>query len=176
MADAPLATPADAVLYGKGTITEASLRTASVRARGYTGQTISAASSTVEATGPRVQLPQRPVRSITSVTGPTGAPVRHRLRGSVLHLDTHGDVTVTYEHGYTELPDHLIETLCTIAARIENIQPGLAGGALSEGGGAESMSYGWDAHQGVGGLVASERQALDRAFPEPAVLIVMSAG
>lgn len=173
MADAPLATPADALEYNTN-VSEASLRRASTRARQFTGQHISAATYTVTARGPRVQLPQRPARKVLAVTTEAGSPVSFKLNpGGVLELGHTGTVSITYEAGHTVIPDTIVETIVTIAARLEAINPALAVGVTQESSDGESVSLGGDAWRGVGGLVGEEKDALRRAFPKRPALIVL---
>lgn len=173
MSETPLATPAEAARLGHGTVSEQALAKASARARGFTKQTISRSVSTVLARGPRVTLPQRPVQAVTRVTDTEGHPVTYQLQpGGVLKLGTSGLVNITYQHGFSPVPDHVLETVCTIAARLESLAPGLTAGVQQESGGSESATFGWDSFQGVGGLVTSEKEALARLFPSRGGLIV----
>lgn len=180
MDDELLATPEDCIRFGKGTVSEGSLRTASARARNFTGQHISTKLQTVIAGGTRIKLPGRPVRSVTSVTDPRGNPLTHRLQpGGVLLMDwlpSFGDVaTITYTSGWDVVPDRIVEIICTIAARIEEVSPALSGGLQQATVGSETQGFGWDSFKGVGDLVSSEKDALARLFPKRGGLLVTRA-
>jgi hypothetical protein len=176
MSDKPLATPYDAARLGKGDLTEGALLAASSRARNFTGQHISKATHNISARGPRVRLPARPVREVTAVTDGRGNPVRFELApGGILNVEENGLVTVEYISGWDPVPDTVMEIICTIAARMESLAPGLAAGLQQEGAGGETAMFGWDSFQGVGGLVTSEKDALAKLFPKRSGLIVMRA-
>lgn len=176
MADQPLATPNDALRFGFGDVSTAALAKASARARRFTGQHISTAVRSILAVGPRIQLPARPVQAVSDVIDSGGNRVQFELRpGGVLHVATSGTVTVTYTSGWAKVPDRVVEVICTIAARLEGLNPALAGGVQQESGGAEAATYGWDSFQGVGDLVTSEKNALAGIFPKRPGLIVQRA-
>jgi len=61
--------------------------------------------------------------------------------------------------------DSLKEVVITIAQRLQTDNPALATGIQSEGSDGQSVTYGWDAWQGISTLVKGETEALDRLFP-----------
>lgn len=189
MDDELLATPEDCLRFGKGEVSEGSLRTASARARGFTGQHISTKVQTVIAAGSLIKLPGRPLRSVTKVIDAYGNPVRYRIQpGGMLRLDwtpgyadTYGDellpfpgdcTEITYTSGWDVVPDRIVEVICTIAARLEEVSPALSGGLQQATVGGESQGFGWDSYKGVGDLVTSEKEALARIFPRRGGLLV----
>lgn len=174
MATQPLATPDDAEAFGVGTVSEPYLLKATVRVREFTKQHISLTTSTVQASGPTVYLPQRPFRSVLSITDmETGDPVRFALgdRGTV-RLNSLRRCLITYEHGYDPVPDNIIELVCEIAARLQSISPALKAGMQQGSAGGESASFGWDSHTGVAGLTSAEKSRLSGLFPRLPRLIV----
>jgi hypothetical protein len=176
MADSPLATPNDCARFGFGTVSAAALAKASARARRVTGQHISTQLHSIAARGPRIILPGRPVQAVADVLDRNDRPVRFELRANgLLLVDTDQPVAVTYTSGWAKVPDHVVEIICTIAARLDSLNPALAGGVQQESGGAEAATYGWDSFQGVGDLVSSEKKALASIFPRRAGLIVQAA-
>lgn len=71
--------------------------------------------------------------------------------------------------------DGFLELVAGIAARLDTLNPALAGGVQTESGGSEAVTFGWDAFQGVTDLLTAEKKRLDRTFPRRARLIVVSA-
>ena len=170
----PLATEADAVAFGFGPISEGSFYRASARVRAYTGRAFTFGTYTTQAVGPRFVLPHRPVGSVVSVVDENGAPVDFTLRsGGVLEVGYSGHVTVTHEGGYVELPDGLVELVCSIAARLDSINPAAASGVQQEAGGSESVTFGFDSYNAVSELTTGEKRALDRMFPRRLSVVVM---
>ncbi len=165
MALPPLATPADATRYGYENVSEAMLARASARVRRYTGMQITAGTSTVVLSGPGPwRMPQRPVTGITSVTDEHGNPTAYKLEGQFLAA-TRCPLTVTYSHGYEELPDALVELVCAIASRMENMPTSVGAGVQTEQAGSETVTWGSQAFASTSGLLPSEEAALDRMFP-----------
>lgn len=136
MALEPLATPADLAARLGVTVwtdplvlaqVEANLADASAEIRAIVGQPITRMTSTVElyADRPcRVDLPAWPVVSIASVVrggievDPTAYHVRFRtLRFSVCKGEA---VTVTYTHGWEEIPGDLVLWTCVLAASMKS--------------------------------------------------------
>lgn len=177
MAMQPLATPEDAEAFGNGEVTAPFLAKASARAREFTKQTISAGTSTVRASGPKILLPQRPLRRVLEVTDEaTGKPVQFaRGNGSIIHVATGGYCLVTYEHGFDPVPEGVIELICEIAARLQSINPALRAGMQQGTAGSESASFGWDSHNGVAGLTSAEKDRLRALFPAQVRTIVTRA-
>lgn len=170
----PLATQADATAFGKGTLSDGAFNTASARVRGYTRQTITAATHTTLARGPIVQLPQRPVTEVTSVVDDDGNDVDWTLRaGGVLDLDSGENVTIVYEAGYTVLPDPLVELVCSIASRLDNVDASAASGVQQETGGSESVTFGFDSYNAISELTTGEKRALDSLFPRRPGVVVL---
>lgn len=156
-----LATVADAEAFGFVGVTSAALVQASTRVRARARQQISAGSSTVAGQGPSFRLPQRPVVDVTSVTDSDGAAVEFEVRPGGFLVTACDDVlTVEYDHGLTDIPDEVVEIVCTIAARLS--------GALSSAG----QTLGFDAWRGQFGLTAEEKSVIDGLFPRPPRLIV----
>jgi hypothetical protein len=179
---ANLATQADATAFGYGTITNAMFARASARVRGYTRQTISSATTTITGRGPVIQLQERPVNSITSVTDvtDTAAPITLTIDdwvlrpGGVLETPAYsGNLTVVYTSGWATLPDELIELVCGLAARLTEINPDVAAGVQQESGGSESVTFGFDSYNAISELSTGEKRVLDRIFPARAGLVVM---
>ena len=172
-----LADQADATAYGYGTIAAAMFARASARVRGYTRQQITAGTSTTLARGPIIQLPQRPVNSITSITddltnviGSTDYILR---AGGVLEIPYHGgNLNITYTHGFATIPDDLIELVCGLASRLATINPSVAAGVQQESGGNESVTFGFDSYKAISDLNAGEKAVLDRMFPARAGVVV----
>lgn len=170
----PLATQTDATAFGMGTISDGAFARASARVRGYTGLAFTASSYTIVARGQIVQLPQRPVSGVTSVVDEDGDDVDWVLRaGGVLNTDCSGNLTIEYDAGYTTLPDALVELVCTIASRLDTVDPAAAAGVQQETGGSESVTYGFDSYNAISELTTGEKRALDRLFPKRPGVVVM---
>ena len=171
---APLASQADATAFGMGTISEGAFNRASARVRAYTGLNLTAGSYTILARGPIVQLPQRPVTSVTSVVDDDGDAVDYTLRaGGVLNVACGGSVTVEYDAGSAVLPDALVELVCSIASRLDTIDPNVASGVQQETGGSESVTFGFDSYNAISDLTTGEKRALDSLFPKRPGVVVM---
>ncbi len=96
---------------------EALIADASAEVRAYTGQLITSATSTVTlpVTGGRVVLPQRPVNAVVSVDGePVDEP---DLVGATLRGMYGCEATVTYEHGYAEVPGDIVSVVAAMVLR-----------------------------------------------------------
>lgn len=177
-----LADQTDATAFGYGTIASAMFARASARVRGYVRQQITAGTSTVIVRGPIVQLPERPVTSVTEVvdvsdpTNPvTLAADEWVLRvGGILETPRYGgNLEVTYDHGFTTVPDELKEVVCNIASRLATIPTAAASGVQQESAGSESVTFGFDSYKAISDLTAGEKQVLDRLFPKRAGVVVM---
>lgn len=179
-----LADQAAATAYGYGTIASGMFARASARVRGYTRQTISAATSTITARGPVVSLPQLPVNAITTVTDvsdpdnpATLTTDEYQLRaGGVLEVPNYGgNLEIVYTHGWATLPDELIELVCAVASRMANSNAAAASGVQQETGGSESVTFGFDSYNAIAELTTGEKRMLDRIFPSRASVVVMRA-
>ena len=71
-----------------------------------------------------------------------------------------------------ESTEELIEIVCTIAARLEALNPAMVDGIQSAAAGGESVTFGFDSHKGSTSLVTEEKAVLDRMFPQVSRLIV----
>jgi hypothetical protein len=180
-----LAAQADATAYGYGTITTAMFARASARVRGYTRQVITATTTTVTARGPIIQLPERPVNAITSVTDVSDPANTSALTssewsvrsGGILETPGYGgNLTVVYTSGWATLPDELIELVCGLASRLTNITPAVGSGVQQETGGSESVTFGFDSYNAISELSTGEKRVLDRIFPPRAGVVVQRAG
>lgn len=146
-------------------VSDSALRRASARIRGHLHQDITAGTSTIKARGPVFRLPQRPVVEVAAVVDGSGSPVGHTLTGSLLEVDTLAVVTVTYSHGYTDLPDELVELVCQVASRLGQTNPELAAGVQQQTAQGFSVGYGWDAWKAQAGLTSGEKETLSRYWP-----------
>ena len=178
---AALASTSDATALGV-TTTSAALLRASTRVRAFTGQQISAGTSTILVRGPSVRLPQRPVTDVASVTwvpeSDDVAPVLldaddWQLQGQVLRLPSTGRFEVVYDHGYATVPDAVVEVVVTVAARLGATDSAVASGVQQESSGSVSQSFGWDAWRAVSGLTSEEKAVLGRLFPRVPRTLVM---
>lgn len=99
------------------------IRDASAEVRNYTGQLITTGRSTVTlpVTGGSVWLPQTPVVGIVAVNGNSVDDpdlVGNRLR------ELYGcTVTVTYDHGYAEVPDDIVAVVSAMVIRAMATDP-----------------------------------------------------
>jgi hypothetical protein len=168
-----LATTLDAEAFGLTVTSEALLR-ASMRVRSFTGQQISAGTSTVTLRGPVSRLPQRPVVSVTTVLDEDGEAVEYEMNGSQITAESTGLLTVEYDHGYADgsYPDELVELVCTIAARLEGQSDALAAGVTQEQSGSASQTFGMDAFRAASSLTSEEKAVLNRLFPRLGGVVV----
>ena len=161
----PLITEAQAAEFGV-VVSGPAIARASARIRAYCGQHLSAQTVSIFGRGPRLLLPQRPVRSITYVRTSDSVPVDFEVRaGGVLDVDTLRPVEVRYAAGFLTLPDHLVEFVATTAKRFVDPNTSLEAGVQQETGGSESVTFGWDSFKGTTGLLTEEKVFLDRLFP-----------
>jgi hypothetical protein len=165
----PLATTTDLVTYGYDTVADAFLYRASARVRRFTRQRITPGTSVVvlHGQGPWL-LPERPVREIVSVLDDNGQAVEHTLNGPFLSAHCRTPITVSYDHGFLDLPDGLVELVCSIASRLAQTPSAVAMGARTEQAGSETVTWGAEAYAGTTGLTAEERNALRALFPDHA--------
>lgn len=162
-------------------VSDAALCRASARVRGYLGQQVTPGESTVTARGPVFRLPERPVVAVSSVVDEDGAPVPWDLSGSILTVATLGVVTVTFSHGFAELPDELAELVCQVASRLDGLSAAtsLAQGVQQQqqiaGPFQENVTFGWDAWKAQAGLAQGEMDTLARYWPRlPQIVTVAS--
>ena len=101
---------------------EVFLADVSAAIRAAAGQEISRATSTVtlRASGGRVWLPQRPVVTVDDVQkvtadGSLEAVIGWTLYGSALEYVPDGDLSVTYTHGYDQVPADVVGLTCSLA-------------------------------------------------------------
>lgn len=195
MALDPLAAAADLDRFGydSSVVTDAYLGRASARVRGYTRQTITevVGDQVTRTAFEPIRLPQRPVQQVTSVTFLDGDPIEEfTLVGSLLWLRdlaefsrVFGDdqfdfplflgrrhcdpvtVTVTYDHGYTEVPDDLVEVVCAVAARMARTPPGVEAGVRYKQVGRVNLTFAEEGSTHHGDLLPGEKKVLDRVFP-----------
>lgn len=96
---------------------DALIADASAEVRAYTGQLVTAGTSTVTlpVVGGRVTLPQRPVNAVVAVDGdPVTEP---DIVGPTLRGLWACEVTVTYEHGYDQVPDDIVSVVAAMVLR-----------------------------------------------------------
>lgn len=181
---ANLADQTAATAYGYGTIASGFFARASARVRGYTRQTISSVTDTVVGRAPLIQLPERPVNTITSVTDVSdpdntvllGSDEYTLRAGGLLEIPGYaGNVSVVYTAGWATLPDELVELVCGVAARLAEVNIDVATGVQQETGGSESVTYGFDSYNAISELTTGEKRVLDRIFPKRAGVVVMRA-
>jgi hypothetical protein len=168
-----LATTAEATALGI-TASEPALLRASTRVRSFTGQDISAGTSTVTLRGPVSRLPQRPVVSVTTVLDEDGEAVEYEMNGSQITAESTDLLTVEYAHGYAEgeIPDEIVELVATVASRLEQVDPSLAAGVVQEQSGSVSQTFGVDAWKGLSSLTSEEKAVLNRLFPSYGGIVV----
>lgn len=148
----------------------------SAAVRNYTGQQITAGSSTIRLRvhGGRVTLPQRPVTDVTAVTDINGATVSCTWDGldivrltipTVLAFEydypsTVDVVDVTYDYGYASVPDDIVTVVCNVAARCLATGAEMAG-VTQESIAGYSVSYGAIGASGPVGFFRQEQAVLD---------------
>lgn len=96
---------------------DALIADASAEVRAYTGQLITVGTSTVTlpVVGGRVTLPQRPVNAVAAIDGePVDEP---DLVGATLRGLSGCEVTVTYQHGYDQVPDDIVSVVAAMVLR-----------------------------------------------------------
>lgn len=183
MALAPLATLDDLESRLVGGIdnpdrAEVLLRDASAAVRAYTGQELSAGSSTVRlrVQNGRARLPQQPVVAVSAVDDVDGNGLTFWWPGGGQVIDLRGIpvanrsegwwrcatyIDVSYDHGYDEVPDDIVAVVCQIAGRALGTSAEQTG-VQQERIGTYSYSLGGAAAAGAVGMLAGERAILDR--------------
>lgn len=169
----PLATTADAAALGL-TVSAGSLARASTRVRSFTGQQISAGTTTETLRGPVSRLSQRPVVTVTTVLDSDGETIEYEMNGSQITTCSTDLLTVEYTHGYADgtVPDGIVELVCTVAARLEGTSDALTQGVTQEQSGSASQTFGMDAFRAVSSLTSEEKAVLKRLFPALGGIVV----
>jgi len=165
MALQPLVTLEQAFEWGFTGLDPFALLRASARIRGHLRQQVTLGTSTITARGPVFRLPQRPVVTASTVTDGAGNAVAFTRAGSLLTVESLDLVSVTYTHGYTTLPDELVELCCQVAQRLGTPNEPLAQGVQQQTAPGFSVGYGWDAWKAQSGLTQGEKDALRRYWP-----------
>ena len=182
---APLATTADVEDRLGRSLTSAEtdridglLADASATVRTYTGQQFTKATTTDKLRIRRgvIRLPQLPVEEVTAVVDANGNAIAYtfdgidRLQVGTNVLDSFSFVpwrtplnvlTVTYEHGYDDIPDDIVAVVCSIASRSLGVNP-TAAAVTQEAVGPFSHSIGSIGAAGAIGFLPAERETLDR--------------
>lgn len=150
----------------------------SAAVRNYTGQTVTAETTTDRfvVRNFKVRLPQRPVSEVSDVSDIDGAALTYSWDGletivvprrTVDQFDydvpliSPPVVDVTYSHGYETVPDDLVAVVCNVAARALAEGPEMAG-VTQESVVSYSVSYGPIGASGPLGFFAAETRVLDR--------------
>lgn len=153
------------------------LADASASVRAFTGQEITAGTTTVT-TCPdrgRVWLWESPATSITSVVDDDDEDVEYTARLSAGYLTVSSlitSVTVEYDHGFDEVPDDIVAVVCAMAGRAMGVTPE-ATAFTSEGAGPFTRSIGSAAASGALGMLSAEERLLSRYRPVRAQLGVV---
>lgn len=153
---------------------ESILADVSAAVRRFCGQTFTASTTTERLRVSRavVRLPEWPVNSVTSVVDMNSNAILYNwYDGDVINvsnLDSWANepwatapqwVDVTYNHGYSSIPDDLVGIVCQIASRVLGTKPDHTAKS-SEQLGDYRYSIGSAAASGPVGLLPSEREAL----------------
>lgn len=182
---APLATTADVEERLGRSLTSAEtdridalLADASATVRTYTGQQFTKATTTdkLRIRNGVIRLPQRPVASVSSVVDPNANAVLYTFDGiDRIYTGTNvpdtftfeawstplNVLTVTYVHGYDDIPDDIVGVVCSMASRALGVNP-TAAAVVQEAVGPFSRSVGSIGAAGAIGLLPAERETLDR--------------
>lgn len=181
MALDPLASTTDVALRlgreltdAEGDRMEAILADASASVRAYTGQQFTEATTTDTFRVRRnvVVLPQRPVTAVSDAGGVyyrwDGLDRVHFSMGSADSFEWEPwigggprTVTITYSHGYDEIPADIVGVVCSIALRAWGRKPE-DGGLQQESIAGYSYSVGSAGAAGGFGMLPDERAVLDR--------------
>ncbi|MFC4006637.1 hypothetical protein ACFOY2_05355 [Nonomuraea purpurea] len=170
----PLASPADAARLGyalpEGRGMEMLAR-ASARLRREAGRPISSTISTVRrrVEGGTALLPGGPITAVSTVArlpedgGATLTGWRWDGMERVHRIPLWcGDVNVTYAHGFTSMPDELLDLVCSVAARLSSTEEaaGMEAGIRSESIDDYSVTYAAEAVETASGLLPGEAAQL----------------
>lgn len=184
-----LATVADAAYYGY-VLPDADavtwLARASVRIRRAAGFQITSAQSTVRLPPDDglVKLPSPPVTAVASVSrvdddGTVTALTQGRDwiwdSAETITLRTPAHLTeVLYTHGFTTVPDELVDLTCSVAVRLSNAPIGMEAGIRSVTIDDYSRTFAAEARDDAAVLLPGERQALNQILAVPTVHVVRS--
>lgn len=151
---------------------EALLKYASAYVRRATGQIFTRTTTKIRVpSGTRWtdRLPQKPVIGITKIetihgNDITGAYTVNGVWGSQSGCNTYfnEDVFVTYEHGYDDIPDHIVGIIVGMVARTMNISKAARTGVASQQIGEYMISFSGWAQGGNLTLSPSESRELAR--------------
>jgi hypothetical protein len=177
---ASLASLADVVRFGYSLPSgeeEALLARASARIRRAAGQQITSTESTVRlpVNCGAVTLPGPPITAVSAVERVAedgGAAVMGWKWGSgdkVTNVSVWGDVMVTYTHGFPDIPEELVELVCSVAARLGNTpnSGGMEAGIRSEAIDDYTVTFASEALELASGLLPGEETALSRVIGDP---------
>lgn len=146
----------------------------SAKVRGHTGRTftlIEDDEAVVGVCGGVATLPNGPVTAVSTVTV-DGTEVTFTWTTGRRVYDIDGiAATVTYSHGYAEVPDEIVAVVCQIAGRAYGVLPTDAG--ADESLGDYSIGASPAAAAGPLGMMNDERATLDRYKAAPAQPIEM---
>lgn len=183
-----LATVADAATFGyvlDPTDGPKFLNRASARIRGYSGQQISRVTNDVvklPVIRNTVYLPERPADKPTEVKFGTVVfledtawhwnPIRYSIEAIDPWINTGNFtgwwkdceqiLTVTYSHGFTTLPEDLLEVVCAVAYRMASGTNGRERGVSSEGVLGVNISYAPESLESAATLLPSEKAIIDK--------------
>lgn len=184
----PLATQADATAFGYSlppATADSLLARASVRIRRAAGQPITPSVVTVQldVEGGAVELPAPPVVTVqlvqdvardgtlTTITGWVWDGDRLRLPTCLTRR-----VRVTYERGWTVVPDGLVELTCQVASRLAATPTDAEGLLRQRQIDDYSETFATEAIAAAGDLMPGETTALERELgPVPQVWVVGSS-
>ena len=79
-------------------------------------------------------------------------------------LCTAFNATVTYSHGFTTLPDELLDVTCSVADRLANTAAGMESGVRSEGVGDYTVTFSVESLDTASGLLPGEKVTIDQIF------------
>lgn len=183
---AALATLPDAIRLGY-TLTagqeESLLARASARIRRVAGQQISSTTSTVRYTveNGSATLLSPPITAVTTVAKVaedggatlTGWRWDHGVR--IHRIPWYGQVNITYTHGFTTMPDELVELVCSVAARLgaSSTTTGMEAGVRSEAIDDYSVTYAAEALKIASDLLEGEKESLQQILGSPPTAYVV---
>jgi hypothetical protein len=76
-------------------------------------------------------------------------------------------VTLTYSHGYTVIPDPVLDIVCSVAVRLAYTPMGMESGIRQESVGDYGVTYSVDSLDTASGLLPGEKASLDRILGRP---------
>jgi hypothetical protein len=184
-----LATVADAAFYGYELPDDTAvtwLARASIRVRRAAGQLITSTTSTLQLTVEdwELQLPSPPITAVASVgavafDGTVTALVQGKdwawNGAEVITFRTCLDrAEVVFTHGFTTVPDELIDLVCSVAVRLSNTPVGMEAGIRSVTIDDYSRTFAAEAREDAAVLLPGERTALNQILAVPSVYVVRS--